>query len=292
MDSRRHFLRGLARAAAGGGRPAEVPPTPVEPGKALDEAPSHDVTARAASRPTGPASRYGALDAAWGRDARAALGGSAVLVIGAGALGAPVLAYAAGAGIGRLGVLDDADVAVADLYAETVHYTPDVGVPKVHSAAVKLGFLNPGIVVEPYQVRLDAENAEGLMAGQDLVVDCSNDCVTQRLVAAMCARLGIALVAAGTRADGGWVISAPAGAHACRACAGFAVGEGAGASAGAVAGAVAGVIGSLQVREALMRLVAVGGNPPASTLRVDLGVPELRRGSLTRRPDCPDCGAR
>ena len=224
----------------------------------------------------------------WGAAAEQALERSAVLVIGAGALATPVLGYLAGAGIGRLGVLDDADVALADLYAETVHFTPDVGVPKVHSAAAKLAFLNPDIVVEPYQVHLDADNAEGLVAEQDLVVDCSNRDATRAAVAATCARMRIPLACAGVSPHGGWVISVPAGEHACPACAG----TGQLAEESVPAGPVAGVLGSLLAREALRRLAGVGDTPEASVLHLDLAAPALHRSTPIRRPDCRVCGAR
>ena len=37
-------------------------------------------------------------------------------------------------------------------------------------------------MVEPYQVRLDADNAEGLVLGHDLVVDCSDSFDTRYVV--------------------------------------------------------------------------------------------------------------
>ena len=77
-----------------------------------------------------------------------------MLVVGAGALGSPVATYLAGAGVGRLGIVDDGDVELSNLHRQHLHFTPDLGVPKAHSAAAKLGFLNPDIVVEPYQARL------------------------------------------------------------------------------------------------------------------------------------------
>ena len=84
-----------------------------------------------------------------------------------------------GAGVGRLGIVDDDDVELSNLHRQLLHFTPDVGVPKAHSAAAKLGFLNPEVVVEPYQVRLDAANAAGLIEGADLVVDCSDSFETR-----------------------------------------------------------------------------------------------------------------
>ena len=91
--------------------------------------------------------------------AQLALRDASVLVIGAGALGSPVALYLAGAGVGRLGIADDDDVEISNLHRQLLHFTPDIGVAKVESAAAKLRFLNPEIVVEPYQVRVDAANA-------------------------------------------------------------------------------------------------------------------------------------
>ena len=102
-----------------------------------------------------------------------------MLVVGAGALGSPVALYLAGAGVGRLGIVDGDEVELSNLHRQLLHFTPDIGVPKAHSAAAKLGFLNPEVVVEPYQVRLDAANAAGLVEGADLVVDCSDSFETR-----------------------------------------------------------------------------------------------------------------
>src|ERR671920_2069722 len=98
---------------------------------------------------------------------------ASVLVVGAGALGGPVALYLAGAGVGRLGIVDDDAVELSNLHRQLLHFTPDVGAPKAESAAAKLRFLNPGVVVEPYRARFEPENGPALVEGQDLVVDCS-----------------------------------------------------------------------------------------------------------------------
>ena len=121
-------------------------------------------------------------------------GAASVLVVGAGALGSPVALYLAGAGVGRLGIVDGDEVELSNLHRQLLHFTPDVGVPKAHSAAAKLGFLNPEVVVEPYQVRLDASNAAGLIEGADLVVDCSDSFDTRYAVNAACCAARIPLV--------------------------------------------------------------------------------------------------
>ena len=101
----------------------------------------------------------------WGEAAQLALAEASVLVIGAGALGGPVALYLAGAGVGRLGIVDDDAVELSNLHRQPLHFTPDLGVPKAESAAAKLRFLNPDVIVEPYQVRVDAENAADARRG-------------------------------------------------------------------------------------------------------------------------------
>ena len=84
-----------------------------------------------------------------------------MLVIGAGALGSPVALYLAGAGVGRLGIVDDDVVELSNLQRQPLHFTPDLGESKAESAAAKLRFLNPDTVIEPYRMRVDADNAGG-----------------------------------------------------------------------------------------------------------------------------------
>ena len=78
-----------------------------------------------------------------GGPGQAALGRARVLVVGAGGLGAPVLLYLAAAGVGTLGIVDDDAVALSNLQRQVIHSTPDVGMPKVDSAAAVIRRLNP-----------------------------------------------------------------------------------------------------------------------------------------------------
>ena len=127
--------------------------------------------------------------------------------------------YLAGAGVGRLGIVDDDDVELSNLHRQLLHFTPDLGVPKAHSAAAKLGFLNPEVVVEPYQVRLDAANAAGLIEGADLVVDCSDSFETRYAVNAACCAARIPLVEGGVLGMSGLVMAIRPGEGACYRCA-------------------------------------------------------------------------
>ncbi|MCB1452217.1 MAG: ThiF family adenylyltransferase, partial [Rhizobiaceae bacterium] len=58
-----------------------------------------------------------------------------VLVIGAGGLGAPLIAYLAAAGVGTLGIVDDDTVSLSNLLCQVIHDTAALGRPKTESAA-------------------------------------------------------------------------------------------------------------------------------------------------------------
>jgi molybdopterin-synthase adenylyltransferase len=109
-----------------------------------------------------------------------------VLVIGAGGLGAPVLLYLAAAGVGTLGVVDDDAVSLSNLQRQVIHGTPDLGRPKVDSAAALIERLNPNVAIELHGVRLAAANALDLIGRYDVVTDGSDNFATRYLVSDAC----------------------------------------------------------------------------------------------------------
>ena len=226
----------------------------------------------------------------WSEAAQRALGEASVLVVGAGALGSPVATYLAGAGVGRLGIADDGDVELSNLHRQHLHFTPDIGVPKAHSAVAKLSFLNPDVVVEPYQARFNAAMVEG----QDLVVDCTDSFAARYEINAACCAAGVPLVEAGVVGTSGQVMSIRPGETACYRCA-FPQEPPAGAvptcAQAGVLGPAAGVIGSLQALEALKLLAGLPGALTDEFLQVDLAAGEFVHVKVGRREDCPDCGS-
>ena len=281
MNSRRAFLRGLASAAV---RPGTEPAPPPEPEPESGRAPLSDAELDRYSRQL--------VLPEWSEAAQVALREAAVLVIGAGALGSPVATYLAGAGVGRIGIADDDEVALSNLHRQHLHFTPDVGVPKAASAAAKLAFLNPEIVVEPYQVRFEPANAAALVEGQDLVVDCSDSFETRYAVNAACCAAGIPLVEGGVVGLGGLVMAIRPGETACYRCA-FPEPPPPGAAPtcaeAGVLGPAAGVIGSLQALEAILLLAGLPGEAAGGFLEVDLATQTFVRVAVPRRPACPDC---
>jgi len=128
-DDRRAFLRGLVRSAAEIAGPPQAPPEDPPSGDVPPGDPSEAVGEPPAGAVLGPAEveRYSRqlVLPEWGEQAQLALREASVLVVGAGALGSPVAAYLAGAGVGRLGIVDSDDVDVSNLHRQWLHFTPD-----------------------------------------------------------------------------------------------------------------------------------------------------------------------
>jgi molybdopterin/thiamine biosynthesis adenylyltransferase len=227
----------------------------------------------------------------WSEAAQVAVREASVLVIGAGGLGSPVAMHLAGAGVGRLGIVDSDAVEISNLHRQHLHFTPDLGVAKAASAAAKLRFLNPDIVVEDYYARIDAENAGGMVEGQDLVVDCSDSFATRYAVNAACCAAGIPLVEGGVVGWSGLVMGIRPGESACYRCAfGSEPADAPSCAEAGVLGPAAGVIGSLQALEALKLLTGAVEPLVDGFLQVDLASLDVLRVSVARRDDCPDCG--
>lgn len=117
-----------------------------------------------------------------GGPGQAKLKAARALVVGAGGLGAPLLQYLAAAGVGTLGIVDDDEVALSNLQRQVLHGTPDVGAPKVESAARAIARLNPHVEVEAHRLRLDASNAAALIGRYDVVADGSDNFATRYAV--------------------------------------------------------------------------------------------------------------
>jgi adenylyltransferase/sulfurtransferase len=113
-----------------------------------------------------------------------------VLVVGAGALGCPVLMYLTAAGVGTIGVLDGDEVDITNLHRQVIYANNDIGKPKALVASDRLKAMNPDANVVPHLVRLHKGNALDLLSKYDLVVDCTDNFPSKFLVNDACVILG------------------------------------------------------------------------------------------------------
>ena len=84
------------------------------------------------------------------------LAAAKVLCVGAGGLGSPALYYLAAAGIGTLGIAEGDVVDESNLQRQILHFTEDVGRPKLESAREKLVRINPDLKVVEHAGYLSA----------------------------------------------------------------------------------------------------------------------------------------
>jgi len=115
------------------------------------------------------------IDGDLGLEGQLLLKRARAIVVGAGAAGSAAAAQLASCGVGYVAVVDGQTVGLQDLAGQAIYYTPDVGESKADTLAAKLGLLNPEVQVESYPVELDAGNASAIVAGHDIVLDCTHD---------------------------------------------------------------------------------------------------------------------
>lgn len=226
----------------------------------------------------------------WSGAAQERLRDASVIVVGAGALGSPVATYLAAAGVGHIGVVDGDVVELSNLHRQPLHFTPDLGLNKADNAVVKLSALNPEVQIDAYPVRLEAMNAEAIVMGMDLVVDCSDSFETRYLVNDACCAQGVPLVEAGVLGFDGLVMSIRPGSSACYRCA-FPTQPTSARSCreAGILGATAGIVGSIQALEGLKLLTGVGDPLTDAILQIDGRSMATLRVATERRPGCPSC---
>lgn len=191
-----------------------------------------------------------------------------VLVVGAGGLGSPILAYLAAAGVGTIGIIDDDRVSLDNLQRQIVHDTASVGTSKVASAAATLKRLNPHVAVEAIEARLDAGNALEHIARYDLVVDGSDNAATRYLVSDACFFAKRTLVFGAVGPFDGYVSTfkphlknedgAPYPTYRCLFPEAAPPGTVPNCAEVGVLGSVVGVIGTLQATEVVKEILGVG----------------------------------
>ena len=127
---------------------------------------------------------------------QAKLKAARVLVVGAGGLGSPLMLYLAAAGVGTIGIVDHDRLELSNLQRQIAHTTDRIGELKAESAAKSARAINPVVRIEPYNVRLDADNVLDLIERYDLVCDGTDNFATRFLLADACVLARRTLVSA------------------------------------------------------------------------------------------------
>jgi adenylyltransferase/sulfurtransferase len=257
---------------------------------AHSDAPAHEPPAAPAPALSPDYSRQTAL-AAVGAAGQRRLRAASVLVVGAGGLGVPVLSYLAGAGIGRLAIVDGDRLEPSNLHRQTLYALADCGQPKAELAAARVRALNPEVQTRVHLERLEAANAPEIVRDHDVIVDCSDNFATKFLLNDVAQRAGKILVLASVYQYEGQlqVVRGDRGDGACLRCVWPEATRdglvGNCAEAG-VLGPVPGVFGSLQALETLKILLDLPGQLRDELLLVDLATFASSRLRARRAAGC------
>src|SRR5438067_11092017 len=119
-----------------------------------------------------------------------------VAVIGAGGIGSAVIPALAGAGVGRLTLIDDDVVEIDNLHRQPLFRERDAGYSKSDLALQFVHRLNRFVEATPIQQRIGPDNAADLLGNHDLVIDGSDNFATRLAVSDACVGLGIPLLSA------------------------------------------------------------------------------------------------
>jgi adenylyltransferase/sulfurtransferase len=220
---------------------------------------------------------------------------ASVALIGAGAIGSAALPALAGAGVGRLTIIDNDVLDLSNLHRQLIFREDQVGEPKADTAAAFARSLNSHIQVEAVAQRLGEDNARELLAGHDLVLDGSDNFVTRLAVNQACVELAIPLVSAAAvqfQAQvvllRGWEAGQPCyrcfvgdafDSDDCDTCAEL-----------GVLGALTGTAGHFAALVALRSLLGIGKDAAGKLFLLDGAALNWREMKLPKDPGCKTCG--
>lgn len=218
---------------------------------------------------------------------------ASVLVIGTGGLGSPVLLYLAAAGVGTLGIADGDVVDHSNLQRQIIHSTPDVGRPKVDSAAAKLTRLNPDVRLIKHPLMAVAENIAQVIDGYDFVVEATDNFEAKFLINDACVLAGTPFSHAGVLRLSGQTMTVLPGRSACLRCLFDQPPPESvlGAAQVGILGAVAGTLGTVQAIEALKYIIGAGELLQNRMMKLDAQQMRFTTLSVQRNPACKVCGA-
>ncbi|MFT3664475.1 HesA/MoeB/ThiF family protein [Piscinibacter sp.] len=231
-----------------------------------------------------------------GVEGQARLLAARALVVGAGGLGSPVALYLGTAGVGTITLVDDDAVDLTNLQRQIAHTLARVGQAKAVSAAQAVAAINPEVRVIALRERAGAARLDALVAGADVVLDCSDNFATRQAVNAACVARRRPLVsgaAIGFDAQVS-VYDARDAANPCYACLfppDAPVEEARCATMGVFAPLV-GIVGAVQAAEALKLLAGVGSSLAGRLQMLDARTMAWSEIRVPRAPGCPVCGAR
>lgn len=217
---------------------------------------------------------------------------SSVLLIGAGGLGSPVALYLAGAGVGRISLVDGDKVDISNLHRQILYRSADERSPKTEVAKDSLAALNPQVKLEAHAVRFSEETAETLTQDHHLFIDASDNFKTRALLNAWSLKRRVPLVQASLLRFEGQLAAFDGLGGPCYRCLYPELPEAPNCAEAGVLGPLVGIFGSYQALEAIKILVLGERYPFGQMLRLDALKNRWSSLKINADPECPSCQGR
>ena len=220
------------------------------------------------------------------------LRGAKIAVIGAGGIGSAVIPALAGAGIGKLTIIDSDVVEVSNLHRQPLFGESDSGKSKAQLASDFVRRLNRFVEVVPIRERIGRQNAAVLLPGHDLVIDGSDNFATRLAVSDACVKHETPLISAAAVQFQGQV-----GLFRSRPCYRCFVGDAFDAddcdncAELGVLGALTGTVGSFAALLAINTIVGVDEDQAGKLHLFDGAKLEWRAIRIPPHPRCKACGS-
>ena len=217
---------------------------------------------------------------------------SKVLVIGTGGLGSPAVLYLAAAGVGTIGLADCDSVNLSNIQRQIIHFTDDVGTPKVVSAEAKIKRLNPDVDVKVYHTRMCASNISQIIADYDFVIECTDNFPAKFLINDACVLNAKPYSYAGVLRFDGQTMTVLPHTSPCYRCVFIDPPSSTvpGCTEVGVLGGIPGIIGTIQAVEALKYLLGIGELLTGRLLVFEALEMRFREVKVSKSQYCPVCG--
>jgi len=217
---------------------------------------------------------------------------ASVAVVGAGGIGSAVIPALAGAGIGRLTIIDSDVVDLSNLHRQPLFRERDAGYSKADLALQFVQRLNRHVKATPVQARIDTNNAQQLLADHDLVIDGCDNFATRLAVSDACVELNIPLLsAAAVQFQGQVSLFRSRPCYRCFVGDAFDIDDCDNCAELGVLGALTASVGSFAAMLAINRIVGVGEDESGRLHLFDGEKLEWRAIRIPPDPKCRSCGS-